>query len=123
MFGNFFFNFVLSFKLRQLKLKFQVTKSLCHEFLKSGRTLITDNFFTSTRLGKYLAANQTYLVGTLRKSRSENPDVFMSEIIPVWDLQLQNYDNFNQLFEYLLNFRIRKWPSYTEAIITSMKVL
>jgi len=46
---------------------------LTEGYLKKGRVVIADNYFTSVQLAKYLVARETHLVGTLRKNRKHNP--------------------------------------------------
>ncbi|CAH1980597.1 unnamed protein product [Acanthoscelides obtectus] len=46
-----------------------VVMSLFEPILDSGRTLVTDNWYTSVDLAKRLMDRQTYLMGTLRKNR------------------------------------------------------
>lgn len=56
---------------------------LARHFLSEGRIITTDNFFTSSRLGKMLWDNKTKLLGTIRKNRIGNPQDFMNEEIKV----------------------------------------
>ena len=46
---------------------------LAENYLKSGRTITTDNYYTSVALADILLQNQTHFVGTLRKNRAGNP--------------------------------------------------
>lgn len=47
----------------------KVVMDLVHDYLEEGRTLITDNYYTSLPLAKSLLASKTHLLGTLRKNR------------------------------------------------------
>lgn len=62
---------------------FQIVYDLVHKYLYSGRTIITDNFYTSSFLGRSLYNDKLFLVGTVRKNRDENPKAFISENINV----------------------------------------
>lgn len=51
----------------------QVVMELMEGFLDKGYILYADNFYNSVSLTKTLTARSTYLCGTLRKNRKENP--------------------------------------------------
>ena len=51
----------------------QIVLDLAEKYLNSGRTVTTDNFYTSLALANILLENETHLVGTLRKNRVGNP--------------------------------------------------
>ena len=51
----------------------QIVLDLVKQYLKTGRTVTTDNYYTSVALAKMLLENQTHLVGTLRRNRASNP--------------------------------------------------
>ena len=51
---------------------------LAEQYLKTGRTVTTDNYYTSVALANMLLENQTHLVGTLRKNRAGNPKVVVN---------------------------------------------
>ncbi|KAJ8953498.1 hypothetical protein NQ318_023619 [Aromia moschata] len=51
----------------------RVVLELMQPLLNSGRTLCTDNFYTSVSLAHDLLNYNTHLVGTLRKNRKYNP--------------------------------------------------
>lgn len=46
-----------------------IVTSLCENYLNEGRTIVTDNFYTSVPLAETLLRQNTHLVGTLRKNR------------------------------------------------------
>ncbi|XP_025205105.1 piggyBac transposable element-derived protein 4-like [Melanaphis sacchari] len=50
-----------------------IVLSLCEKYLEEGRTVVTDNFYTSVPLAKKLLKKKTHLVGTLRKNRRYLP--------------------------------------------------
>ena len=51
----------------------QIVLDLAEQYLKSGRTVTTNNYYTSVALAKLLQENQTHLIGTLWKNRAGNP--------------------------------------------------
>lgn len=51
----------------------RVVMELMQPLLNTGRTLYTDNFYTSVPLAHELNMNKTHLVGTLRSNRKHNP--------------------------------------------------
>lgn len=51
----------------------QIVLDLAEPYLDKGRTMITDNFYTSIALAKALQNRKTHLIGTLRKDRAGNP--------------------------------------------------
>ena len=48
-----------------------VVIKLMEPYIKSGRNVTTDNFFTSLKLGERLKALQTSIVGTVKRTRRE----------------------------------------------------
>jgi hypothetical protein len=52
-----------------------VVMKLAQPYLKKGRNITTDNFFTSMNLAEKLKLADTSLVGTLNRKRREIPDV------------------------------------------------
>lgn len=56
----------------------KVVLQLLNDYLNIGRTVITDNFYTSIYLAKSLLAAKTHLLGTLRKNRRGLPKDIVS---------------------------------------------
>ena len=50
-----------------------IVLNLMHDFLDKGYHLFTDNYYNSVPLTHYLTSRSTYLTGTLRKDRVDNP--------------------------------------------------
>jgi len=50
-----------------------VVPNLCEDYLDHGRTIVTDNFYTSVSLAERLLERETHLVGTMRKNRKGIP--------------------------------------------------
>lgn len=57
----------------------KVVLQLMENLLKSGRTLYTDNYYTSMDLTHKLLEKQTHLVGTLRANRKLNCKVVVEK--------------------------------------------
>lgn len=51
----------------------QVVMELMQPILQTGRTLVTDNFYTSVSLAHQLNDKNIHLIGTMRKNRKYNP--------------------------------------------------
>lgn len=60
--------------VREISVSSKVVMDLMQPLLGEGRTLYTDNYYTSVSLAHDLNNNKTHLVGTLRKRRKHNPD-------------------------------------------------
>lgn len=50
-----------------------IVLNLAQGLLGSGRTCVTDNYYTSPELANILLDNKTHCIGTLRKNRKGNP--------------------------------------------------
>lgn len=60
----------------------KVTMALMNDLLDKGRTLCTDNWYTSVALAQKLLERNTHLIGTLKKNRKNNPvDVVQKRLI------------------------------------------
>ncbi|XP_050301576.1 piggyBac transposable element-derived protein 4-like [Anthonomus grandis grandis] len=57
----------------------KVVMELMEGLLDSGRTLYTDNYYTSVSLAKRLIDRKTHLVGTIRANRKGNPQEVIKE--------------------------------------------
>uniref|UniRef100_A0A915EDV3 PiggyBac transposable element-derived protein domain-containing protein n=1 Tax=Ditylenchus dipsaci TaxID=166011 RepID=A0A915EDV3_9BILA len=60
-----------------------VVMHLARPFLGCKRTMVTDNFFTSSELGLNLLTQNTYLLGTMRKGRKGTPTDFIDEKLEI----------------------------------------
>lgn len=67
----------------------RVVMELMEPLLNSGRTLYTDNFYTSVGLAHELNNNQTHLVGTLRQNRKLNPKAVTSAKLKRGEVKMQ----------------------------------
>lgn len=57
----------------------EIVMSLCQDILGKGRTICTDNWYTSVDLAEKLITMNTHLLGTLRKNRRGNPKQVVSQ--------------------------------------------
>lgn len=58
----------------------KVVMNLCKPFLNEGRTIVTDNYYTSLTLANKLLKKKTHLVGTLRRDRVKLPKIFEKKL-------------------------------------------
>ncbi|KAK9744130.1 Transposase IS4 [Popillia japonica] len=80
-------------KTHEIAVSEKVGIELMDGFLDSGRTLYTDNWYTSVSLSKTLIGRKTHLVGTLRLNRKLNPpDVVNAKLKEGEVRALQNKD-------------------------------
>lgn len=63
---------------RAKDLSAKVVMELVEPYLEFGRTIYTDNWYTSVPLAEKLGEKHTHLVGTLNKKRKENPKVVVN---------------------------------------------
>ncbi|CAH1989787.1 unnamed protein product [Acanthoscelides obtectus] len=76
-----------------------IVMSLFEPILDSGRTLVTDNWYTSIDLAKRLMDRQTYLIGTLRKNRRGLPKDLVNKKLKCGEIAaLQNQDGVTVIF-------------------------
>ncbi|XP_073510836.1 uncharacterized protein [Phyllobates terribilis] len=72
-----------------------VVMKLLDPFLKKGRNVTTDNYFTSVKLAKQLKSKGTTIVGTLNKIRREVPKEIKSMKEELYNTKVfRNEDNF-----------------------------
>ncbi|XP_025407161.1 piggyBac transposable element-derived protein 4-like [Sipha flava] len=70
----------------------RVVLDLSQRYLNSGRTIITDNFYTSVPLAYELLKNNIHLVGTLRSNRVKLPEVTKAKLKPNEIVGRENID-------------------------------
>ncbi|XP_029347881.1 piggyBac transposable element-derived protein 4-like [Acyrthosiphon pisum] len=70
-----------------------IVLSLCEKYLEKGRTIVTDNFYTSVPLAKQLLNKKTHLVGTLRKNRRYLPKEVITKKIKKGEIFGKEDDN------------------------------
>lgn len=67
----------------------RVVMELMEPLLNTGRTLFTDNFYTSVGLAHELNNSQTHLVGTLRQNRKLNPKEVLNAKLKRGEMKMQ----------------------------------
>ncbi|KAL4101274.1 hypothetical protein QTP88_021294 [Uroleucon formosanum] len=58
-----------------------IVSDLCENYLNEGRTIVTDNFYTSVPLAEKMLSKNAHLVGTLRKNRRFLPKTVIGKKI------------------------------------------
>lgn len=88
-----------------------VVMKLCQPILNSGRTVVTDNWYTSIELANNLVKSDTHLVGTLRKNRKGLPSQIHRKI---------KKGELN-CFENVDGISVFKWHDKRDVYFLSMK--
>ncbi|XP_050351155.1 piggyBac transposable element-derived protein 4-like [Nymphalis io] len=76
-----------------------VVVSLCTDLLKEGRIMITDNYYTSIPLARYLKEQGTDLCGTIRKNRRELPQEVVQQRLEKGQISVQQ-NNFATILKW-----------------------
>lgn len=77
---------------KELGLGERVVLELCEGLYNEGRTLYTDNFYTSVSLARKLLNKDIHLVGTIRKTRKELPKSVINRKLQVDELYGEEND-------------------------------
>lgn len=70
-----------------------VVMKLAEPFLKKGRNITTDNFFTCVSLAEKLKSADTSLVGTVNKARKEIPRDVQYSKAPLYDTKIMKHNS------------------------------
>lgn len=89
----------------------RVDVDLSSIYLNSGRTIITDNFYTSLNLANELLEKKTHLIGTLRSNRVKLPDVTKAKLQPA---QIVGKENSNGIV-------VAKWRDKRDVTMLSTR--
>lgn len=89
----------------------KIVLDLAEPYLDKGRTVVTDNFYTSILLANELMNRQTHLLGTLRKNRVGNP----SEVIAA---KLKKNESIGRESAGIV---VGKWMDKREVLMLSTK--
>ena len=90
----------------------QIVLDLAEQYLKTGRTVTTDNYYTSVALANMLLENQTHLVGTLCKNRAGNPKVVVNAHLQKGEVVGRENED---------GTVVAKWKSKREVLMLSTK--
>jgi len=89
----------LDFEFTQLKeatpgleISTKIVTEMTHDYLNFGRTVYTDNWYTSVNLAHQLLDRNTHLVGILRNNRKQNPKDVTSKKLKKGDFIAQQSD-------------------------------
>jgi len=85
---------------------------MTHEYLNFGRTVYTDNWYTSVNLAHQLLDRNTHLVGTLRNNRKQNPKDVTSKKLKKGDFIAQQSDR---------GIVVLKWKDKRDVLVLSTK--
>ncbi|XP_060810815.1 piggyBac transposable element-derived protein 4-like [Amyelois transitella] len=97
---------------RQDSVATDVVMKLCQPYLGVGRSVVTDNFYTSVDLAKKLLDNNTHLIGTLRKNRKGLPKKVIQEKLKKGEMiAMENSDG----------ILVLKWKDKREVFALSTK--
>lgn len=89
-----------------------VVMQLAHPYLNSGRTLYTDNFYTSIQLAHELNEQKTHLTGTLRANRKGVPKEIIAK-------KLKKGESFS--LKSNKNVMVNKWRDKRDLLMLSTK--
>lgn len=90
----------------------KIVMEMMSPLLKSGRTLVTDNFYTSMDLAQKLLDNDIYTIGTLRKNRRGIPRPIVQKKLKRGELISLESDN---------HIIIGKWKSKRDVLFLTTK--
>lgn len=90
----------------------KVVMKLSEKLLNAGRTIVTDNYYTSLELANKLLDKQTHLLGTLRSNRRGNPKDVTNKKLKVGDFIVK---------ENSRGICIGKWRDKRDVLFLSTK--
>lgn len=89
-----------------------IVMKLCDQYLGVGRSVVTDNFYTSIDLASKLLEKNTHLIGTLRKNRKGIPKRILKQKLKKGEMiALENNDGIHVL----------KWKDKRDVLFLSTK--
>jgi len=97
---------------RQTDLAGTVVMKLMHKYVDAGRTLCTDNFYTSVTLAAKLLEQQTHLVGTLRSNRRGLPKSVTTAKLKKGEVVAAENDD---------GITVMKWKDKKDVLLLSSK--
>lgn len=90
----------------------KVVMELMEPYLNFGRTVYTDNWYTSVPLAKTLGENKTHLVGTLRKNRKGIPKEVVTAKLKKGEIMAKKNED---------NIVVLKWKDKRDVLMLSTK--
>lgn len=70
---------VMSRNRFEINVSCEIVMKLSEKYLNAGRSIVTDNYYTSVTLDNSLLKKKTHLLGTLRKNRKGLPKELLKE--------------------------------------------
>ncbi|KAE9528590.1 hypothetical protein AGLY_012165 [Aphis glycines] len=95
-----------------LEVSTKIVMELTHEYLNFGRTIYTDNWYTSVNLAHKLLEQNTHLVGTLRANRKQNPKDVVQKKLKKGQVIAQQSDR---------GIVVLKWKDKRDVLMLSTK--
>lgn len=99
-------------EVRETDVSYKIVMKLLDPYLNFGRTLYTDNWYSSVKLAENLNKKNTHLVGTLRANRKNNPPEVISKKLKKSEFIAQQSSN---------NIVVLKWRDKRDILIISTK--
>lgn len=90
----------------------KIVMELAQDYLDMGRTIFTDNWYTSVSLTNELLSRSTNAVGTLRSNRKFNPKDVINAKLKKGEIKSSQNDN---------NIVVLKWKDKREVLMLSTK--
>lgn len=90
----------------------KVVMDLSEKLLNQGRTVVTDNFYTSLELADKLLKKNTHLLGTLRKNRKGNPKKVIEKKLKKGEMTAKENED---------GVTILKWKDKRDVLMLSTK--
>lgn len=90
----------------------KVVTDLTKDLLGKGRTICVDNYYTSVELAQKLMKNKTYILGTLRGNRRNNPKNVISKKLKRGDVVAEESNN---------GIFVEKWKDKRDVMMLTTK--
>lgn len=90
----------------------KIEMELAADYLDEGRTMFTDNWYTSVSLARELLSRSTNLVGTLRSNRKFNPKDVINAKLKKGEIKSSQNEN---------NIVVTKWKDKLDVLMLSTK--
>lgn len=98
--------------VRETDVSYKIVLKLMEPYLNFGRTLYTDNWYSSVKLAEKLNQENTHLVGTLRANRKNNPENVVKKKLKKGEIIASQSNN---------NVVILKWRDKRDILLIATK--
>jgi len=99
-------------EVRETDVSYKIVLKLMEPYLNFGRTLYTDNWYSSVKLAEKLNQKNTHLVGTLRANRKNNPENVVKKKLKKGEIIASQSNN---------NVVILKWRDKRDILLITTK--